>query len=104
MLRFASSGGGNTEPLTVRSLGKELGADPTAIYRHFRDKDELVRAVLDKLIGDVVAAVDPEAGWRERLTRARRRVPRRLMTSTPGSALSPGTRPPAGRASSRPSR
>ena len=34
------SGAGNPEPLTVRSLGNELGADPTAIYRHFRDKDE----------------------------------------------------------------
>ena len=33
---------GNSEALTVRSLGKEFGADPTAIYRHFRDKDELV--------------------------------------------------------------
>ena len=44
------SGAGNPEPLTVRSLGKELGADPTAIYRHFRDKDELVHAVLDRLI------------------------------------------------------
>ena len=42
--------GGNPEPLTVRRLGKELGADPTAIYRHFRDKDELVRAVLDRLV------------------------------------------------------
>lgn len=62
------SAAGNPEPLTVRSLGKELGADPTAIYRHFRDKDELVRAVLDQLISDVVAAVDPQAGWRDRLT------------------------------------
>ena len=37
-LRLAATGG--AEPLTVRRLGKELGADPTAIYRHFRDKDE----------------------------------------------------------------
>jgi AcrR family transcriptional regulator len=60
--------GGSPDQLTVRGLGKELGADPTAIYRHFRDKDELVRAVLDKLISDSVAAVDHEAPWRERLT------------------------------------
>ena len=65
-LRLSVSG--TPEPLTVRSLGKELGADPTAIYRHFRDKDELVRAVLDKLIADCVAAVDATAPWRERLT------------------------------------
>ena len=62
------SGSGNPEPLTVRSLGNELGADPTAIYRHFRDKDELVHAVLDRLVHRAVNAVDPDAGWRERMT------------------------------------
>ncbi len=56
------------EPLTVRRLGTELGADPTAIYRHFRDKDELVRAAIDRLIADCVARVDPDAPWRSRLT------------------------------------
>ena len=66
------SADGNPEPLTVRRLGKELGADPTALYRHFRDKDELVRAVLDKLVHQTVAAVDPEAGWRERMTQLAR--------------------------------
>lgn len=64
-LRLARDGG--TEPLTVRRLGKELGADPTAIYRHFRDKDELIRAVIDRLIGDGAAGIDVEADWRTRL-------------------------------------
>ena len=62
------SAGGNPEPLTVRSLGKELGADPTAIYRHFRDKDELVLAVLDRLISEGLEAVDLSADWRTRMT------------------------------------
>ena len=62
------SGGASTEPLTVRRLGNELGTDPTAIYRHFRDKDELMMAVLDRLTGDAVAQVDSRAGWRERLS------------------------------------
>jgi AcrR family transcriptional regulator len=65
-LRLAATGG--SEPLTVRRLGTELGADPTAIYRHFRDKDELVRGVLDRLISDSVARVDPHASWRDRLS------------------------------------
>ncbi len=62
------SAGGNPEPLTVRSLGKELGADPTAIYRHFRDKDTLVLAVLDRLIVMGLEPVDPTADWRTRMT------------------------------------
>src|SRR4249919_1146684 len=56
------------QPLTVRRLGKELGADPTAIYRHFRDKDAVVVGVLDRLTAECVARVDESAPWRERMT------------------------------------
>ncbi len=52
----------------MRRLGKELGADPTAIYRHFRDKDDVVVGVLDRLIAECVARVDGSAPWRERMT------------------------------------
>lgn len=34
---------------TFEALGRELGAHPTAIYRHFRDKDELLLAMTDAL-------------------------------------------------------
>jgi AcrR family transcriptional regulator len=61
--------------ISVRELGVRLGADPTAIYRHFRSKEHLMEALLDELIGRSVAAVtaDPTE-WRERL--------RQLATST----------------------
>jgi AcrR family transcriptional regulator len=36
--------------LTLRRLGLELGVDATAFYRHFRDKDELVLACMDRII------------------------------------------------------
>ena len=39
-----------------RVLGGEvvqLGADPTAIYRHFRDKDELVVELADRAFGSL---------------------------------------------------
>ncbi len=47
-LRLCSPEGGGQ--LTFSRLGKELGADPTAVYRHFRDKDELVLALTDLVI------------------------------------------------------
>jgi AcrR family transcriptional regulator len=54
--------------LTFRRLGAELGADPTAAYRHFRNKDDLLLALGDRLLGE---ALDPAvtttpagAGWR----------------------------------------
>lgn len=54
--------------ISVRELGARLGADPTAIYRHFRNKEHLMEALLDELISLSVAAVDADpADWRERL-------------------------------------
>ncbi|MFJ9008558.1 TetR family transcriptional regulator [Streptomyces canus] len=35
--------------LTLRRIGQEFGADATAFYRHFRDKDALVLACVDKM-------------------------------------------------------
>jgi AcrR family transcriptional regulator len=37
--------------LTTRALGQRLGVDPTAVYRHFRNKDELVNALADRIVG-----------------------------------------------------
>lgn len=56
--------------LSFRALGRELGCDPTAVYRHVRDKDDLIEACLDRLMVRVVAAVPVDAPWRERLTAA----------------------------------
>lgn len=54
--------------LTFRRLGAELGADPTAAYRHFRNKDELLLALGDRLLGEaldpVLAATSPDDDWR----------------------------------------
>lgn len=56
--------------MSFRALGRELGADPTAVYRHFRDRNELVEAALDRLIAQVVASVSPDLPWRDRLRAA----------------------------------
>jgi AcrR family transcriptional regulator len=53
-----------TEGFTMRSLGQALGTDPTAVYRHFRDKAELLRAVSERLLGTVTVDLPAEAGWR----------------------------------------
>lgn len=54
--------------LSIRDLGAKLGADPTAIYRHFRSKDDLMGALLDALTVRSLDAVtaEPEE-WQERL-------------------------------------
>jgi AcrR family transcriptional regulator len=37
------------EALTMRRVARELGSSPMAIYRHVRDKDELLILLLDRL-------------------------------------------------------
>lgn len=39
------------ERLTTRALGRRLGVDSTAVYRHFRSKDELLTTLADRVIG-----------------------------------------------------
>ncbi len=53
--------------LTVRRLGLELGVDPTAFYRHFRDKDELLLALSDRIIGMTLERITPVEDWRDML-------------------------------------
>jgi AcrR family transcriptional regulator len=54
--------------ISFRELGAHLGVDPTAMYRHFRSKDELnaalVEALTDRALAHVTAVPDE---WRERL-------------------------------------
>ena len=51
--------------LTLRMVGAELGADPTAIYRYFASKEALVAAMADRLFGEVADAEYP-ADWQQR--------------------------------------
>ncbi|MCZ4125026.1 TetR/AcrR family transcriptional regulator [Streptomyces sp. H39-S7] len=50
--------------LTVRRLGAALGADPSALYRYFRNTDDLLLAVADALIGQAFVGWAPRGDWR----------------------------------------
>ena len=54
-------------PLTLTRLGTELGADPTALYRHFRKRDELLLAVFDQMYADVMVRYEHDNDWRRSL-------------------------------------
>jgi TetR/AcrR family transcriptional regulator, tetracycline repressor protein len=49
--------------MTMRRLGAELGADPTAVYRHFASKDDLLAAIADHLFSEFHAEVERTADW-----------------------------------------
>jgi len=55
---------GGLDAATFQALGAELGAHPTAVYRHFRDKDELLLAMIDALHAETLAELpDPTGDW-----------------------------------------
>jgi AcrR family transcriptional regulator len=47
-----------------------LTADPTAVYRHFRDKDELVHAVYDRMLSQQLTRIDMAASWKDQVRQA----------------------------------
>lgn len=54
--------------VSFRTLGTALDVNATAVYRHFRDKDELYRAAVDRLYTEALARVDrSNPSWREQL-------------------------------------
>ena len=49
---------------SLPKLGRALGADQTAVYRHFASKDDLVLAIADQLIEEAMTGWQPKgAGW-----------------------------------------
>jgi AcrR family transcriptional regulator len=57
------------EALTLRRLGAELGVDPTAVYRHFRTKDDLLSATADRLLRDALDTFERTSSWKDDLRR-----------------------------------
>ena len=62
-IEFADEHG--LDSLTLRDLGRAMGASATAIYRYFPDKESLFSAMRDLLLTASVAQVDLEAEPRE---------------------------------------
>ena len=53
------------EALSMRRLAEALDVWPMAVYRYFRDKDELLDALADQ--GVLVEPPDDAGGWQDRL-------------------------------------
>ncbi len=60
------------DAVSLRRLAAELGVTPMALYRHFRDKQDLVNAMTEAVLEDLdlTAGFRPSMPWTERLRRA----------------------------------
>jgi AcrR family transcriptional regulator len=86
------------EALTTRPLGQRLGVDPTAVYRHFRNKDELVNALADRIVGartQPLVSSDGDANPRGELRRAFLTL-RQALLAHPAMTAIVVRRPPPG--------
>jgi len=64
-LQLADSVG--LEALTIRKLATELGVTPMALYWHFRSKEELLTALVERVWSEIDLAVDRSAPWPDQL-------------------------------------
>ncbi|MCK7622576.1 TetR/AcrR family transcriptional regulator [Streptomyces sp. RS10V-4] len=58
----------DAESFSVRKLAAVLGTDSSSLYRHFRNKTELLRAVADRILLAAMDGYRPEGNWKQRIT------------------------------------
>ena len=87
---------GGLDAVSMRALGARLGADPTAVYRYFRTKDELLDAMADAVVaGDRPV---PQTGRPAEDLAAAFENFRRSLLAHPALVPVVARRPPAGQA------
>ncbi len=60
--------------LSIRRLAAQLGVSPMAIYRHVRDRDDLIAEVVDRLLAEVWRPTASTRDWRAWLEEAADRL------------------------------
>ncbi|BDM69814.1 TetR family transcriptional regulator [Streptomyces nigrescens] len=58
----------DAESFSVRKLAAALGTDSSSLYRHFRNKTELLRAVADRILVAAMDGYHAEGDWKQRIT------------------------------------
>ncbi|MFI2209767.1 TetR/AcrR family transcriptional regulator [Streptomyces sp. NPDC020141] len=57
----------DADSFSVRKLAAVLGTDSSSLYRHFRSKTELLRAVADRILLAAMDGYRPEGDWKQRV-------------------------------------
>ena len=71
---------GGYEEMTIRSLASELGVAPMSLYRHVRDKDDILDEVVDRLLARAWRPTASKDNWEEWVTQAADKLRRFLVT------------------------
>ncbi len=71
---------GGYEEMSIRSLAADLGVAPMSLYRHIRDKDDLLDEVVDRLLARVWRPAAGAGDWRAWVIEAAANLRRFLVT------------------------
>lgn len=75
---------GQYEQMTIRSLAAGLGVAPMALYRHVRDKDDLLIEVTDRLLAEAWRPRVRPSNWKPWVTEVAERL-RNLLVTQPAA-------------------
>ena len=75
---------GGYEEMTIRSLAAELGVAPMSLYRHIRDKDDLLDEVVDRLLAKAWRPSASGDDWQEWVIEAAAKL-RSFLVSQPAA-------------------
>jgi AcrR family transcriptional regulator len=81
-VKIVSAGG--YQEMTIRGLAAELGVAPMSLYRHIRDKDDLLDEVVDRLLGPAWRPSAAEDDWQAWVTEAAAKL-RQFLVSQPAA-------------------
>jgi TetR/AcrR family transcriptional regulator, tetracycline repressor protein len=76
------------EGFSLPKLGRALGADQTAVYRHFACKDDIVLALADRLIEEAMAGFEAQECWVDTLTQMAQRLRRTYLAHPAAASIS----------------
>jgi len=72
---------------SLPKLGRALGADQTAVYRHFASKDDIVLALADRLIEEAMSGFEPQDCWVDTLTDMAGRLRRTYLAHSAAASV-----------------
>jgi TetR/AcrR family transcriptional regulator, tetracycline repressor protein len=75
---------GAYEEMTMRSLASALGVSPMSLYRHVRDKDDILDEVVDHLLARVWRPKTAHVEWEEWITLTADKL-RRFLVAQPAA-------------------
>jgi AcrR family transcriptional regulator len=88
-------GADGVDALSMRALATRLGVVPGALYRHVRNREQLLDLVLDEVLAQVDCDLDRSQPWTERVKLLAQRL-RTVLQDRPGIATLLKTRDPLG--------